>query len=165
MQVVVVYLLVILGFAFFKRKNAYQSFLNGVENSFQTVKSVFPNVLAIILAIQIFANSGILELLRSWLPTHILVPEIFIQCFFKPISWSSSLLVMTDIFGKYGVDSFIGQLSSLLQGSSDTTIYIVAMYFSSIKMNKYGHSLLAGLLTDFATFVFTIIFAMLLLKM
>ena len=67
MQVVVIYLLVILGFAFLKRVNAYQSFLNGVENSFSTVKSVFPNVLAIILAIQIFANSGILELLQTWL--------------------------------------------------------------------------------------------------
>ena len=124
MQVVVIYLLVILGFAFLKRVNAYQSFLNGVENSFSTVKSVFPNVLAIILAIQIFANSGILELLQTWLPTRLLVPEIFIQCFFKPISWSSSLLVMTDIFEKYGVDSFLGQLSSLLQGSSVTTINV-----------------------------------------
>ena len=75
------------------------------------------------------------------------------QCILKPISWSSSLLMMSKVFETYGVDSKLGALSTLIQGGSDTTIYIVALYFSSIKMKKTGHTIWVGILTDITTFI------------
>ena len=145
-------------FAIFKKVNAYDAFLEGVEESFKTVKNIFPNILAIIFAINVFINSGIMEILEKALSNVNIVPEIIMQCFLKPISWSSSLLLMSKIFEIHGVDSTTGMLSTLIQGVSDTTIYIVALYFSSIKMKKTGHTMWVGILTDIATFLICALF-------
>ncbi|MFR7880994.1 MAG: hypothetical protein ACLU5J_05635 [Christensenellales bacterium] len=129
MQIIVIYILLIILFAIFKKVNAYDAFLEGVEESFKTVKNIFPNILAIIFAINVFINSGIMEILEKALSNVNIVPEIIMQCFLKPISWSSSLLLMSKIFEIHGVDSTTGMLSTLIQGGSDTTIYIVAFVF------------------------------------
>ncbi len=153
MGIVVLYVLLIISFGVIKKVNTYDAFLEGVENSFTTIKNIFPNLLAIIFAINVFINSGIFTLLQNFLTSIRIVPEIIIQCFLKPISWSSSLVMMNKIFETYGVDSKTGMLSTLIQGGSDTTIYIIALYFSSIKMKKTGHSILVGILTDLAMFL------------
>ena len=158
MQIIVIYILLIILFAIFKKVNAYDAFLEGVEESFKTVKNIFPNILAIIFAINVFINSGIMEILEKALSNVDIVPEIIMQCFLKPISWSSSLLLMSKIFEIHGVDSTTGMLSTLIQGGSDTTIYIVALYFSSIKMKKTGHTMWVGILTDIATFLICALF-------
>lgn len=153
MGIVVLYVLLIISFGVIKKVNTYDAFLEGVENSFTTIKNIFPNLLAIIFAINVFINSGIFTLLQNFLASIRIAPEIIIQCFLKPISWSSSLVMMNKIFETYGVDSKTGMLSTLIQGGSDTTIYIIALYFSSIKMKKTGHSILVGILTDLAMFL------------
>lgn len=165
MTVIVVYILIIILFGVFKKVNPYESFLKGVDSSFKTVLSIFPNILAIIFAVNVFINSGVLDLIKEILFKFNIVPEIIIQILLKPISWSSSLVIMNGIFETYGVDSFIGMLSSVLQGCSDTTIYIVALYFSSINIKKTSHTLVTGLLADFATFLFSALLCTILLKM
>lgn len=164
MIVIVIYIFVIVLYGLIKKVNPYDSFLKGVDGSFKTVKNLFPNILAIILAINIFVNSGIIEVISSKLINSKIVPEIIIQVLLKPISWSSSLVMMNKTFELYGVDSFIGKLSSVLQGCSDTTIYIVAMYFSSINLRKTGHTMWVGLLADFTTFLFSALMCYFLLK-
>lgn len=153
MQIVVFYILCIVLFAIWKKVNAYEAFLTGVENSFKTILTIFPNILAIIFAINVFLHSGIMELLSNFLSKINIIPEIIMQCILKPISWSSSLLMMSKVFETYGVDSKLGALSTLIQGGSDTTIYIVALYFSSIKMKKTGHTIWVGILTDITIFI------------
>ena len=95
MQIIVIYILLIILFAIFKKVNAYDAFLEGVDESFKTVKNIFPNILAIIFAINVFINSGVMEILEKVLSNVNIVPEIIMQCFLKPISWSSSLLLNT----------------------------------------------------------------------
>lgn len=164
MQIIVFYVLFIVIFGMAKKVNTYDAFLEGVETSFKTVKNIFPNILAIIFSINIFINSGIIEIVSSYLVRINIVPEIVLQMFLKPISWSSSLLLMNQIFDTYGVDSFYGKMSTLIQGGSDTTIYIVMLYFSSIKMKKTSHTLLSGILTDLAIFIVSVLFSILFLK-
>lgn len=164
MIVIVIYIFVIIVYGLIKKVNPYDTFLKGVDESFNTVKTLFPNILAIILAINIFINSGIVDAISKILVNTKIVPEIIIQIFLKPISWSSSLVMMNKTFELYGVDSFIGKLSSVLQGCSDTTIYIVALYFSSIKLKKTGHTMWVGLLADFTTFLVSALLCYFLLK-
>ena len=66
----------------------------------------------------------------------------------RPISGSSSLILMSDVFKNYGVDSYLGRVASLMQGSTDTTIYIIGLYFSSVGIRKIKYSLIVGLLAD-----------------
>lgn len=154
MIVVAIYVFIIIIFALIKKVNAYEAFTNGVTDSFKTVINLFPNLLFLILGINIFINSGIIEILEDLLTNTFFIPELLIQAILRPTSSSSSLILMTKIFEKYGVDSIVGRVSSILQGSSDTTIYVIMIYFSSIKMTKIGNSLKIGLLTDLVTFVF-----------
>lgn len=164
MQIIVVYIIIIILIGLVRKVNTYEAFLEGVENSFVTVKSIFPNILGIIFAINVFTESGIIDILKDLFKNINIAPEIIIQCLLKPVSWSSSLLFMNDIFNTYGVDSFIGKLSTLIQGGSDTTIYVVALYFSSIKIKKTSHTMLAGILTDICVFALCILFSVFFLK-
>lgn len=157
MQIITIYIIIIIGYALWKRVDAYQAFLEGVDHSFESIRKIFPNIMAIIFAIQIFTNSGILDIFETYLSNCFIHPKILLQGILKPISWSSSLLMMTNIFEYEGVNSSLGYLSTLIQGSSDTTIYVTALYFSSINIKRTGHTLIVGLLTDFLTFCFVLI--------
>lgn len=157
MQIITIYIIIIIAFALWKKVDAYQAFIEGVDQSFSSIKKIFPNIMAIIFAINIFTNSGILEIFEKYLSNFFIHPKILLQGMLKPISWSSSLLMMTNIFEREGVNSALGFLSTLVQGSSDTTIYVTALYFSSIKIKHTGHTLIVGLLTDFLTFCFILI--------
>lgn len=157
MIVIVIYIVFILIYGIFKKVSPFDSFTKGVEANFKILLTIFPNILALVFAINVFINSGIIEIFEGALNESFLPVEIFLQCLFKPLSSSSSMLMMFNIYDKYGVDSNYSLLSSILQGSSDTTIYIIVIYFSSIRMKKTKEALTIGLLTDLLTFVLTII--------
>ena len=74
--------------------------------------------------------------------------ELLPLAIMRPISGSSSLILMSDVFKNYGVDSYLGRVASLMQGSTDTTIYIIGLYFSSVGIHKIKYSLIVGLLAD-----------------
>lgn len=153
MTIIVLYFVIIIIYAFIKKKNAFESFSRGIENNYKTILNLFPTILILIVAINIFANSGIIDIMKQIIPSSFLVPELIIQACLKPLSHSSALLIMVKIFEGYGVDSVSGFVASVIQGCSDTTIYVVAIYFGSIKMRKTETVLKAGLLNDLLTFI------------
>lgn len=157
MIVIVFYILFIVIYGLIKKVNAFNAFERGIEQNFSTIKNIFPTIMILIIAINVFVNSGILELIKDIFPNTFFIPELFMQAFLRPISHSSAMVMMVKIFENYGVDSLSGKISSILQGCNDTTIYIIALYFGSIKMNKIGNSLKIGLLNDFLTFLFVFI--------
>lgn len=116
------------------------------------IKTLFPTFIAMILAINLFINSGFLDsFLSLFKPIFNLINvpvEILPLAIVRPISGSASLAYLNNIFTKYGPDSFIGLLSSVLQGCTDTTFYIITLYFGSIGIKKIKHSLFAGLFAD-----------------
>lgn len=164
MIIVVIYVLFIILYGIIKKVDCFNSFTKGVENNFKTAISLLPTIMGLVLGVNIFINSGIIEILEKLFVNSKIVPELIIQPFLKPISSSSSMLMMINIFEKYGVNSSVGKVSSILQGCSDTTIYILVIYFSSIKMKENKYALKAGLLTDFITFLFVFFLWFVLLK-
>lgn len=146
MILVLVYLIFIIILAIIKKINIQQSFVTGVKDSYKSLLNLFPSILFLMIGMNIFINCGFIELIEASCERSKLIPEVIIQFILRPVSNSSSLIMMTRIFQKYGVDSFAGQLSSIIQASSDTIIYIIMVYFTTIKVKKIGHSLIVSLI-------------------
>ena len=148
-------------YGFFKKIDIYDTFIEGVKESFSMIISLFPTYIAMILAINLFTNSGFLDFILSFfkpLFNLINVPiEILPLAIVRPISGSASLAYLNSIFQTYGPDSFIGLLSSVLQGCTDTTMYIITLYFGSIGIKKIRYSLFAGLCADLVGIVASIL--------
>ena len=155
MTLVIIYLVIIIVLAIIKKVNIQNSFITGVKESYKSLLNLFPSILFLIISMNIFLNSGVIDVIEAFCERSKLIPEVIIQLILRPISNSSSLIMMTRIFTKYGVDSFVGKLSSVIQASSDTTIYIIMVYFSTIKVKKVGHSLVVALLSNLIIFVFS----------
>ena len=116
------------------------------------ITNLFPTFIAMILAINLFINSGFMDFILSFfkpLFNSLNLPiEIFPIAIVRPISGSASLAYLNNIFQNYGPDSFIGLLSSVMQGCTDTTFYIITLYFGSIGIKKIRYSLIVGLCAD-----------------
>ena len=164
MIVVVIYILVIIVLALIKKVDVVESFTKGVKSSYPIIKNLLPSIMFFLLGVNIFLHSGIIELLEAFCERSKLIPEIIIQLILRPISNSSSLIMMTKVFEKYGVDSFLGKLSSIIQASTDTTLYIIIVYFSTINIKKIGKTLLLGFLTNILTMLFCIVVSYIILS-
>ena len=154
MILLVIYIAFIIIYGVIKKVNCYESFKIGVTNNFKVLLDIFPNLLALVFAVEVFTNSGIIELLNKVFNNFMIIPiEIIIQAFLKPISSSSALIMMLNVFQTFGVDSNLSILSSIIQGCSDTTFYIVTLYFSCVKIKNYKYALKVGVITDIITFL------------
>ncbi len=146
------FVLFVIFYGYKKKIKIYDEFLEGAKNGLITVFHIFPSILAMVFAIHIFLNSGILDaffkLLLPFFNRLNLPIEILPMAFVRPISGTASLAIMNDIFKNFGPDSFVGRLASTLQGCTDTTIYVLALYFGSIKINKTRYALSTGLFAD-----------------
>lgn len=135
-----------------KKINIYESFLKGVIDGLKTSLTVFPNLLAMIFAVNILISSGIVDTVFSFLNTFLrtfsLSTDILSMAFIRPISGTASLAIMNNIFEVFSPDSLMGRLASTLQGSTDTTFYVLALYFGSIGVKKTRYALSVGLFAD-----------------
>ena len=149
-------------YGFIKKVNLYDSFLEGAKEGLQISVNIFPNVLAMVFAINIFLDSNfVYEILRVLMKFNIPL-DILPMAILRPISGTATLAIMNDIFMNYGPDSYAGRLASVLQGCTDTTIYVLALYFGSIGVKKIRYSLVVGLIADLIgitiAFILTAIF-------
>lgn len=139
-------------YGIYKKVNIYDVFIEGAKESFEMIFTIFPYLLGMMLAINLFLHSNILSNLSnliSPLLDLIGVPfDIVPMAIMRPISGNSSLAILNNIFLNYGPDSFIGRLASTIQGSTDTTFYVLTLYFGSVGIKKIRYSLLAGLFAD-----------------
>lgn len=144
-----------------KKIDVYDTFVLGAKESFDLVFTMFPCMLAMIFGINIFLKSGILnylfQLLKPIVDILNIPFEVFPMMILRPISGSASLAVLNNLFENYGPDSIIGLLSSVIQGSTDTTFYVLTLYFGSVGIKKIRYSLWAGLIADFVGIVSAII--------
>lgn len=157
---------IILVNGYFRKVPVYNTFIDGAKNGFGTAIRLLPHLIAMMVAVYVFRASGamnalitVLTPLFHWL--HI-PPEVAPIGLLRPISSSASLALMTDIFNHHGPDSWLGQLASTMQASSDTTLYIITVYFGSIGIRNYRYALKVGLLADLVS-VLASVFAVTLL--
>lgn len=155
----IVVLIIIYGLL--KKVDIYSSFIEGVKEGLTISINIFPTIMSMIIAINLITNSGLINLLINLLSYPLKIinfpKEVVPIAILRPISSSASLVSLNNILKVYGPDSYIGMLSSIIQGSTDTTIYILGMYFSSIGIKKIRYSLIVGLLADFFCVVVSVI--------
>ena len=136
MIVVPIYILLIILFGVIRKVDCFDTFLLGAKSGVKNAFNLFPTIIAIVFAVNVFSGSGIIEILSRIINHPSLVPEIFIQALLRPLSANSSLILMNEIYNTYGPNSLTGEISSLIQGCSDTTIYVITIYFGSINIKK-----------------------------
>ena len=151
---------VIIGFLWsgFRRKiNVYNAFVDGAKEGFQTAVRIIPFLVAMLVGIGVFRASGAMDWLidgMRWGVGVLGLPTDWVDALptalMKPLSGSGSRGMMVDEMMTYGADSFVGHLCCLLQGSTDTTFYILAVYFGSVNISKTRHAVGCGLAADFA---------------
>ena len=140
-----------------KRINVYDAFIEGAKEGFNTAIRIIPYLVAILVAITVFRASGAMDVLIGsirWTIASLGVDASFVDALptaiMKPLSGSGARGMMVDAMNTYGADSFVGRLSCIFQGSTDTTFYILAVYFGSVGIRKTRHAVACGLLADLA---------------
>jgi len=162
MSIIVIFIVL----AFVKKVNVYDSFIEGAKDGFNTAIRIIPFLVAILVAIGIFRASGAMDFLISgitkffaWLGVDTQFTSALPVAFMKPLSGSGARGLMIDAMKTNGPDSFIGRLSCTMQGTTDTTFYIIAVYFGSVGIKNTRYSIGCGLLADLAGFVTAIFVA------
>lgn len=142
--------LFIIVYAVYKKVDLYESFIEGSKESFKMGYTIFPNLLAMILSVNLLIESGFLEWIISFFVKGITLPiELISLILTKPISGSAALALLNTIFSKYGVDSFYSILASTIQGCTDTTFYVIALYYGSVGIKKTRYAMATSLFGDF----------------
>ncbi len=144
--------LVVIIYGAYKKVNVYDSFVSGAKEGLPMVCSMFFSLLAMIFGVNIFLNSGIIDYFFDFLKPFLMLvhipAEVLPVAIMRPLSGSFGLALLNDLYKLYGPDSFISVLASVIQGSSDTTIYVITLYFGTIGIKKIRYALWVGLLTD-----------------
>lgn len=143
--------------ALIKKVNVYQSFIDGAKDGFSVAVSIIPYLVSMLVAIAVFRASGIMDILLGGIKTAVgsfgfdtMFIDALPTAFMKPLSGSGARSMMVDAMTTHGADSFVGRLASTFQGATDTTFYIIAMYFGSVAIRKTRHAVVCGLIADFA---------------
>ena len=135
-----------------EKQNIFDTFIEGAKEGVKIIMGIFPTLIGLFVAIGALRTSGVLDLvinILSQVTNLINIPkEIMPLAILRPISGSASTAIAVDIMKTYGVDSLIGQIASTLMGSTETTIYTIAIYTSIVKIKKTRYVLLAGLMGD-----------------
>ncbi len=155
-----------IAFAAYKRINAFESFIEGAKEGFGVAVKIIPYLVAILAAIGIFRTAGGMELLSNgigaaigFLGMNTDFVDALPTAMMKPLSGSGSRGMMIDAMKTFGADSFTGRLASTFQGSTDTTFYVLAVYFGSVGIRNTRYAMTAGLLADLAGIVAAIVVA------
>jgi spore maturation protein SpmA len=140
-----------------KEINAYEAFIEGAKEGFHTAITIIPYLVAMLVAIGVFRASGALDLLADLVRTavhYFMLDDRFVDALptalMKPFSGSGARAMMIDTMKTMGADSFAGRLSSIVQGSSETTFYVLAIYFGSVGIKHVRHAPLCGIIADLA---------------
>ena len=156
---VVVFMIIIV--AVTKKVNVYDEFIEGAKEGLGMGISIFPYLIGMIFGINILLKSEILNHLFVFLkPVFdiIKIPvEVLPMAIIRPISGNASFAVMIDMIKTYGVDSYFGRIVAVMQGATDTTIYVISLYFGSVGIKKIRYALKAGLFADLVTLIMSVL--------
>lgn len=152
--------------ALVRKVNAYEAFIEGAKEGFQVAIRIIPYLVALLVAIGVFRASGALDLLTQGLAKVLalfgvddrIIPALP-TALMKPLSGSGARGMMVDAMKTYGADSFAGRLSATFQGATDTTFYILALYFGSVGVKKTRHAVSMGLFADIVGVIVAIVIA------
>lgn len=150
--------------AIIKKKDAYHAFINGAKEGLSLSVEIIPSVIAMLCAVIILRSSGLIydigNFIGKLIPNGNYFTNLTPMIFFRPISGNASLAILNDLC-KVDPDGLLCKSASIIQGSTDTTFYVIALYFTSIKVHKWRHTLKAALFADFVGIALAIMFSLL----
>lgn len=151
----------ILIYGTYKKVPTYESFVEGGKEGIKMAVSIMPFLVGMMVAIAVFRASGALDVMVNWIRPGLemvgIPAEIVPLALIRPISGTAALGITSDLIGVHGPDSFIGTLAATLQGSTDTTFYVLTVYFGAVGIKKMGDALKVGLLADAVAIITAII--------
>ena len=152
----------VIGYALYRRVDVYNVFLEGARDGIDLSVKILPYVVSIFAALGIFRASGAMDLLaaafRPALRALGVPADILPLMVIRPLSGGGALAVTAELLRRHGPDSYIGRLASTMQGSTDTTFYILSVYFGAVGIRKIRHALWVGLAADLMGFFLAILF-------
>ncbi len=144
-----------------KKVKVYESFVEGAKGGFQMALRIIPYLVAILVAVGMLRGAGAIDLLSRWLDPVLrrvgFPVEILPLAIMRPLSGSGSLGIVTELIKVHGPDSFIGRLAASAYGSTETTFYVLAVYFGAVGIKKARHAVISGLIADIASLIAAII--------
>jgi spore maturation protein B len=154
---------IIIGFplyGLYKRVPVYEEFVTGAKDGFQVAVNIIPYLVAILFAVAMFRASGamdfLVEGLRPLLAPLGIPPEVLPMAITRPLTGSGSAGIMLDLINRYGADSLIVKTAATMFGSTETTFYVVAVYFGAVNIKKTRHAIPAGLSADIAAMILAV---------
>ena len=155
-----------IGLAFKNKINVYEAFIDGAKDGFNVAIKIIPYLVAILVAIGVFRKSGTMDILVegmrhffAFLGMNTDFVDSLPTALMKPLSGGGARGMMVESMQTFGPDSFVGRLSSVLQGSTETTFYVLAVYFGAVKIKKIRYAVTAGLIADFVGIIAAILIA------
>ena len=156
-------ILTILTFGIIKKQPIYEQFIEGAKDGFNVSIKIIPYLVAIIIAVSMFRASGLLEAITnslSIITNKVGLPaEVFPIIFTRSLSGSATLGLFSELINNIGAEAYAAKLAAIIVGSSETTFYVLSVYFGSVGILKYRYALLTGLIADFAGIVLAILTA------
>ncbi|MFF0826857.1 spore maturation protein [Brevibacillus sp. NPDC003359] len=144
-----------------KQVPVYETFVDGAKGGLNTTIRILPHLIAMMVAVSMFRESGALDLLlRALKPLLDLLhfPEELVPlALLRPLTGTGSLAIATDLIAQYGPDSFLGRLAATMQGSTDTTLYVLTVYFGAVGIRNSAYALKVGLWSDLAGVIFSLL--------
>lgn len=154
-------ILLIVTYGLMEKNKVFDDFLEGAKEGMEMVVNILPTLIGLFVAIGALRNSGILDIIIRFIAPLLNViqfpSEIMPLAMLRPISGSGSIAVATDIMKNYGVDSTIGMMASVIMGSTETTLYTIAVYTSAVKIKKTRFVLLASLAADVVGIIVSVV--------
>jgi spore maturation protein B len=152
--------LMIVGIPFYglvKKVPVYEEFVDGAKEGFDVAVMIIPYLVAILFAIAMFRASGALDFIidgmRPLLGLIGIPAEVLPMGFIRPLTGSGSAAIVLDMINEFGEDSLVVKMAATMYGSTETTFYVIAVYFGAVNIKKLRHAVPAGLLADFAGFL------------
>ncbi|HZG79808.1 MAG TPA: nucleoside recognition domain-containing protein [Brevibacillus sp.] len=144
-----------------KRVPVYETFVEGAKGGFGTTIRILPHLIAMMVAVTMFRESGALGLLLGLIKPALdflhFPEELLPLALLRPLTGTGSLAIATDLIAQYGPDSFLGRLAATMQGSTDTTLYVLTVYFGAVGIRNSSYALKVGLLSDLAGVIFSLL--------
>ena len=144
-------------YAAYKKLPVYETFTEGAKDGFDTAIRIIPHMVGMMVAISVFRASGAMDLIIGQIQPLLkligIPAEVLPLAILRPITGTGSLAYTVDLFKQFGPDSMIGRIASTIQGSTDTTLYVLTVYFGAVGIRKSRYALKVGLLSDLVGFV------------
>jgi spore maturation protein B len=145
----------------FRKVKVYESFVEGAKGGFQMAIRIIPYLVAILVAVGMLRGAGAIDMLSQWLDPVLrrvgFPVEILPLAIMRPLSGSGSMGIVTELIKVHGPDSFIGRLAASAYGSTETTFYVLAVYFGAVGIKKARHAVISGLVADIVSLITAII--------